>query len=249
MTENNNKYSRRGFLGLMGAAFTAKAASAQQGFDFLGTGSGNSDFDFIVRSNPRQGNTAQRQTQSSPAQSRASAMNQRTPSSRPITQQRYNGSAPVGSIQVSITQATLYHITGPGVATAYPIGAGDDSYSLIGQNLVIGRKAAWPTWTPTANIARRLGISQNTQAGGPNNPLGAYALYLYKNGRDTIYRIHGTNDPSSVGNPRASSGCIRMYNEDVTRLQQYVPVGTRVSVHSGPVPGIGPSGKAQRLNR
>lgn len=235
--------SRRWFLAAGSAVLGGAAATTAHGFDFMSTG--NSDFDFIEGEQGQGYNTRQRAQNSCGSQS--AAMNQRTSNSRPILQQAYTGNAPVGSLQVSISQSTLYHIAGRGLSIAYPIGAGDDSRSLIGQTLVVGRKAAWPTWTPTANIARRLGISQKTNPGGPCNPLGAFALYLYNNGRDTIYRIHGTNDPSSIGRPNVSSGCIRMYNEDVVSLQRSIPTGTRVTAYAGPVPGTAPSHSDQRL--
>ena len=237
------KISRRWFL-TAGAAVLSNVAKSSdaQTFDFLGQ---SNNFEFIEGGQSNNYNSRQEQTES--CGSNSAAMRQRTSNSRPIYQQHYAGNAAIGSIAVSINQATLYHITAQGVALAYPIGAGDDSRSLIGQTLVIGRKASWPTWTPTANIARRMGISQATRPGGPCNPLGAFALYLYENGRDTIYRIHGTNDPSSIGKPNVSSGCIRMYNEDVLRLQKYISKGTKVSVYSGPVPGANMNPSRNRL--
>ena len=237
MNENSNKniVSRRWFLAALSAATTGATSAKSQGFDFLGTNS-TSDFNFIA-----EGGNLRPSGNNQPINdcgSKDAAMHQRTPNSRPIVQQRYYGSAPIGSIEVSISNATLYHVIGHGVVNAYPIGAGDDSRSLIGKALNIGRKSSWPTWTPTANIARRTGISQTTKPGGPCNPLGAFALYLYNNGVDTIYRIHGTNDPQSIGKPNVSSGCIRMYNEDVVYLQKSIAKGAKVSVHAGPVPGI-----------
>ena len=232
--------SRRGLLlGMLATAGSAAISRPAQAFDFLGNGQNSDGGTGLQTVAPRNnGGYNSQRAQPSSCESRAAAMNQRTGSSRPIEQVRYYGDAPVGSIEVSISDATLYHISSQGVATAYPIGAGDDSHSLVGKNIVIGRKTAWPTWTPTANIARRLGISQTTQPGGPCNPLGAFAMYLYEYGRDTIFRIHGTNDPKTIGCPNVSSGCIRMYNEDVTYLQQFIGNGAQVRTYSGAVPGI-----------
>ena len=92
--------------------------------------------------------------------------------------------------------------------------------------------AEWPTWTPPAAMIERrpeLVAYANGMPGGTDNPLGARALYLYSNGGDTMYRIHGTNEPWSIGG-NVSSGCIRMLNEDVTELYSLVGVGTRVVV-------------------
>ena len=95
------------------------------------------------------------------------------------------------------------------------------------------RKQAWPSWTPTANMVRTqpelYGPLKGGLKGGVDNPLGSRALYLYKGGRDTMYRIHGTDAPWTIGTA-VSKGCIRMYNEDVLDLYPRVPVGTRVTV-------------------
>ena len=94
---------------------------------------------------------------------------------------------------------------------------------------IVGRKAKWPSWTPTANMRKKNPKLPLRMAGGPKNPLGARALYLFKDGVDTLYRIHGTNEPPSIGKS-ASSGCIRMFNECIFELFAEVPVGTRVVV-------------------
>ena len=97
----------------------------------------------------------------------------------------------------------------------------------------IARKAKWPSWTPTKNMIRRQPGKYAKYAkgvpGGPGNPLGSRALYLYRNGRDTYYRIHGTTQPSSIGRS-VSNGCIRMINGHVEDLYERVPVGARVVV-------------------
>lgn len=141
---------------------------------------------------------------------------------------RYDGPEGTGTIIVDAQKRFLYHVTAPGRAVRYGIASGRDGAAWHGE-AVVGRKAKWPGWTPTANMRMRNPKLPVHQDGGPSNPLGARALYLYKDGRDTLYRIHGTNDPSSIGRA-ASSGCIRMLNEDVFELFGSVPIGTRVVV-------------------
>ncbi len=141
---------------------------------------------------------------------------------------RFSGPEAPGTIVVDAGNRFLYNVTGAGRAVRYGIAVGRDGAAWHG-TAEVGRKARWPTWTPTANMRRRNPKLPVQQKGGPQNPLGARALYLYQNGRDTLYRIHGTNEPWSIGKA-ASSGCIRMLNEDVFELFAAVPVGTRVVV-------------------
>ena len=141
---------------------------------------------------------------------------------------RFTGSEPVGSLVIDKRNRFLFHVTGPGRAVRYGVAVGREGAQWQGQ-AVVGRKARWPSWTPTANMRRRDPSLPVTMPGGPQNPLGARALYLYQDGRDTLYRIHGTNEPWSIGKA-ASSGCIRMLNEDVFELFGSVPVGARVFV-------------------
>ncbi|MET0606859.1 MAG: L,D-transpeptidase, partial [Beijerinckiaceae bacterium] len=107
----------------------------------------------------------------------------------------------------------------------------------------IRRKALWPNWTPPSQMIRRkpeLAEWAGGMQGGPENPLGARALYLYQGDRDTLYRIHGTNEPQTIGQS-VSSGCIRLFNQDVIDLHRRVPVGTRVivfKVRSQPQPEL-----------
>ena len=114
----------------------------------------------------------------------------------------------------------------------YRVGVGKAGYAFTGQ-ATVARKADWPGWTPTPDMLRRepqrFGPYATGLAGGVGNPLGARALYLYKNGRDTYYRIHGTNDPASIGHS-VSSGCIRMFNQDVVDLESRVQTGAEVIV-------------------
>lgn len=154
---------------------------------------------------------------------------------RTIRQQvNYAAPYPPGSIVVDPAARHLYHLMGSGRAMRYFVGVGAAGRAFYGE-AVLARQQAWPRWTPTAEmIARDPGTYEPWQggmAGGADNPLGARALYLYQNGQDTLYRIHGTPHPSSVG--RASSnGCIRMFNQDVIHLASRVQNGVRVVVLS-----------------
>jgi lipoprotein-anchoring transpeptidase ErfK/SrfK len=140
----------------------------------------------------------------------------------------YAGSEPIGTIVINKKERMLYYIDGPGRALRFGVAVGRDGRRWTGE-AIIGRRARWPGWTPTANMRRRDPSLPTHVPGGPRNPLGARALYLYRNGRDTLYRIHGTNEPWSIGN-MASSGCIRMLNEHVFELFGTVRDGARVVV-------------------
>ncbi|HCO53808.1 L,D-transpeptidase [Pelagibacterium nitratireducens] len=144
----------------------------------------------------------------------------------------YETNHPKGTIVVDTPARFLYLVEDEGKAMRYGVGVGREGLALRG-NAYIGRKAEWPSWTPTANMLRRdpeaNGPYRNGMAGGPNNPLGARALYLYRSGGDTMFRIHGTNQPQSIG-LAMSSGCIRMLNHDIIDLYERVPSGTRVVV-------------------
>ncbi|MFL9828046.1 L,D-transpeptidase [Rhodoplanes sp. SY1] len=139
----------------------------------------------------------------------------------------YKTAEPAGTVVVDTPNTYLYFVLGNGRAVRYGIGVGRDGFRWSGtQNIT--RKAEWPDWTPPTEMVRRQPYLPRFVAGGPNNPLGARALYL----GDTIYRIHGTNAPETIGE-RVSSGCIRMVNEDVMDLYGRVHVGTRVIVLPG----------------
>lgn len=140
------------------------------------------------------------------------------------------GEAP-GTIVVDTGGRRLYLVQEGGRALRYGIGVGREGLAWAGRAYV-ARKAAWPRWTPTETMIRR--DPRNAEwaggmEGGPENPLGARALYLYRDGRDTMYRLHGTNDPSSIGEA-VSSGCIRLFNHDIIDLHRRVPNGTNVVV-------------------
>jgi lipoprotein-anchoring transpeptidase ErfK/SrfK len=137
-----------------------------------------------------------------------------------------------GTVIVDTDARALYHLMGEGEAIRYGVAVGKEGFSWAGI-AQIGRKIEWPPWTPPASmIQRRPELAQyaNGMPGGiPENPLGARALYLFANGRDTLFRIHGTNEPQSIGTA-ASSGCIRMLNEEVVELYDQVEIGTKVIV-------------------
>ncbi|MFK7902591.1 MAG: L,D-transpeptidase [Nitratireductor sp.] len=144
----------------------------------------------------------------------------------------YNSRHKTGTIVVDTRAKFLYLVTGFGTARRYGVGVGRQALEWSG-TAKVGRKAEWPTWTPTANMIKRepekyLKYKDGLE-GGPNNPLGSRALYLYKGKRDTYYRIHGTTAPWTIGTAR-SNGCIRMVNDHVVDLYARVPIGTTVVV-------------------
>ncbi|WP_026623159.1 lipoprotein-anchoring transpeptidase ErfK/SrfK [Ensifer sp. WSM1721] len=141
----------------------------------------------------------------------------------------FNGSEPPGTIVVDTEQRYLYLVQNGSSAIRYGIGVGEQGRTLKGR-ATIGRKAEWPSWTPTANmIQRKPWLAQYAGGvdGGLHNPLGAAALYLYRGGNDTMFRLHGTNEPWTIGQA-VSSGCVRLTNEDIVDLYSRVPVGTTV---------------------
>jgi lipoprotein-anchoring transpeptidase ErfK/SrfK len=135
---------------------------------------------------------------------------------------------PPGTIIVHTSERFLYIVQGNNRALRYGIGVGRDGFQWAGQ-LRIARKAEWPDWTPPAEMIQRQPYLPRWMAGGPGNPLGARALYL----GNTIYRIHGTNQPQTIGHA-VSSGCFRLVNNDVIDLYDRVPVGSRVVVRQSP---------------
>lgn len=143
----------------------------------------------------------------------------------------YAGLEPAGTIVVDPRQRFLYLVLADGEALRYGVGVGRQGFSWSGA-ATIGRKAEWPIWTPTKRMIKRepkLARWARGMPGGPDNPLGARALYLFQAARDTLYRIHGTNEPWSIGRA-VSSGCIRLLNEDITDLYARVPIGASVVV-------------------
>ena len=136
----------------------------------------------------------------------------------------YRSSEAAGTIIVDTPHTYLYYVLGNGKAVRYGIGVGREGFTWSGTQ-TISRKAEWPDWTPPPEMVARQPYLPRFMAGGPENPLGARAMYL----GGTIYRIHGTNAPSTIGG-HVSSGCIRMVNEDVIDLYSRTNVGTKVIV-------------------
>lgn len=133
-----------------------------------------------------------------------------------------------GSILVDTDARYLYYVLPDGKAIRYGVAVGEEAMAFSGVARV-GRMAEWPDWIPTAEIQARLGPYPARVPSGPANPLGARALYLYAGNKDTLYRIHGTNQPEYIGQA-ISSGCIRMRNEDVIDLYDRVKQGSMVVV-------------------
>jgi lipoprotein-anchoring transpeptidase ErfK/SrfK len=154
-----------------------------------------------------------------------------------INDERYmiddpTGQAP-GTIVVDTKNNYLYYVLPNKKAIRYGVATGDEAYGWTG-TATVARKAEWPRWMPPQDMLKRWPYLQPTAdagglPGGPDNPLGARALYLYDHGKDTLYRIHGTNEPEEIGQG-VSSGCIRMRNIDAIDLYNRVQIGTKVIV-------------------
>lgn len=135
---------------------------------------------------------------------------------------------PAGTLTINTRARRLYYSLGDGQAVEYAIGVGREGFTWKGE-AQIGRKAFWPGWTPPPEMLERRPDLPTHMDGGLDNPLGARALYLFKGQKDTLFRIHGTNEPDTIGRA-VSSGCIRMLNADVIDLYQRVAKGARVVV-------------------
>src|SRR5579885_2100457 len=133
-----------------------------------------------------------------------------------------------GTIVIDTASRHLYYVEGSGRAIRYGIGVGRQGFEWKGVAHV-GRKSEWPRWIPPKEMLKRRPDLPEEMDGGVDNPLGARALYLFKGNKDTLFRIHGTNEPDTIGKA-VSSGCIRMMNADVIDLYERVKVGTRVVV-------------------
>jgi lipoprotein-anchoring transpeptidase ErfK/SrfK len=140
-----------------------------------------------------------------------------------------------GTIVVATDNRYLYYLLPHGQAIRYGVTVGEEALAWSGV-AKIGRMREWPAWVPTQEIKRRLGNIPDYVSPGPQNPMGARALYLYEGNRDTLYRIHGTNQPEYIGHA-ISSGCIRLTNEDVIDLYNRVKIGTLVMVR-GPAQAL-----------
>lgn len=138
-----------------------------------------------------------------------------------------------GTIVVATSERHLYLVLKGGRAIRYGVGVGRDGFRWSGR-AVVGRKAKWPTWTPPPEMQKRQPETQQYAGGMPGgltNPLGARALYIYQDGRDTIYRLHGTPETYSIGTA-VSSGCVRLINQDIIDLYNRAPVGTPILVEA-----------------
>jgi lipoprotein-anchoring transpeptidase ErfK/SrfK len=148
------------------------------------------------------------------------------------TEVAWRGKEKPGSIVVNVPQRRLYLVEANGKAVRYAVGVGRTEGTNFRGSAVIGRKEKWPHWTPTAHMMAAMPRYRRYAGGidgGPDNPLGARALYLYRDGHDTFFRLHGTTEPESIGQA-VSSGCIRLFNQDIIDLYNRVPVGTHVTV-------------------
>lgn len=139
----------------------------------------------------------------------------------------YDGKEAPGTIVVDTNTRYLYYVLPGGEAIRYGIAVGEEAMAWSGV-ATVGRKAEWPAWVPTEGEKERLGVPDYVSP-GPQNPMGARALYLYEGDKDTLYRIHGTNQPEYIGQA-ISSGCIRMTNENVIDLYKRVKLGAVVVV-------------------
>ncbi|TQS70510.1 L,D-transpeptidase [Rhodobacteraceae bacterium] len=146
----------------------------------------------------------------------------------------YSGPEPVGTIVVDPYARVAYHVKAPGRAMRMGIAVGKAGRGFNG-TATIRRKEEYPSWTPTKNMIRTdpdvYGPLSGGLPGGLENPLGARALYLYRGGRDTYYRLHGTMDPASIGKA-TSAGCIRFFNQDIIDMYDETGLGTKVKVRS-----------------
>jgi lipoprotein-anchoring transpeptidase ErfK/SrfK len=154
----------------------------------------------------------------------------------------YHRKETAGTIVVDSDARYLYYVLPEGKAIRYGITVGEDALAFSGLARV-GRKEEWPSWTPTNDIKKRLGNIPAYVAPGPHNPMGSRALYVYEGNKDTLYRIHGTNQPEYIGSA-ISSGCIRLTNEDAIDLFNRVKINTTVVVLA---PGQGDSPSNPRL--
>jgi lipoprotein-anchoring transpeptidase ErfK/SrfK len=157
------------------------------------------------------------------------------------TEVPYNGREASGTLVVDPQNHYLYFVQKGGRALRYGVGVGAEGFGWSGV-ATVRSKQEWPDWYPTEEMLQRKPELRRSMTqlqsglgipGGPENPLGARALYLWQGNRDTLYRIHGTNEPGTIGR-NVSSGCIRLTNDDITDLYDRTPVGTKVVVLLSP---------------
>jgi lipoprotein-anchoring transpeptidase ErfK/SrfK len=162
----------------------------------------------------------------------AFAMSKNYPSALPVQYRKTEVSDPTGeapgTIVIETGQRYLYLVQPDGKALRYGVGVGKEGFGWSGE-AEVKNKQEWPDWVPPPEMLERRPDLPLRMSGGPENPLGARAMYLWKDGKDTLFRIHGTNEPLTIGKAM-SSGCIRMINFDVEDLYSRVPIGTKVVV-------------------
>ena len=140
----------------------------------------------------------------------------------------WHGKEKAGTIVVKVPERHLYLVEADGRALRYGIGVGRSEGTNFHGTAIIGRKEKWPHWTPTENMKQAIPLYRHYAGGmngGPDNPLGARAIYI----GNTLYRLHGTSEPWTIGQA-VSSGCIRLFNQDIIDLYDRVPVGAHVTV-------------------
>lgn len=191
--------------------FALTAAASAQTLGFAPYGQQPSMFDNVIRQAPYEATEEEEGDVEVPAHLRRQVVS-------------YTTREPAGTIIVDTPNTYLYYVLGNGRAVRYGIGVGREGFTWSGTQSVT-RKSEWPDWTPPAEMIARQPYLPRFMAGGPGNPMGARAMYL----GNSMYRIHGTNQPSSIGQ-KVSSGCIRMLNEDVADLYSRVTIGTKVVV-------------------
>jgi lipoprotein-anchoring transpeptidase ErfK/SrfK len=146
----------------------------------------------------------------------------------------WTGKEKPGTVVVNIKQRRLFVVESGGRAIRYGIGVGRSQGANFRGTGVVGRKEKWPYWTPTGNMMAAIPEYRayaRGLPGGEENPLGPRALYLYRDGKDTMFRLHGTIEPDTIGQA-VSSGCIRLFNQDIIDLYDRVPIGAQVVVRS-----------------
>lgn len=170
------------------------------------------------------------QTSTNPLHLAASRLGPPLPAMGPTFRQEVKlpSEEPAGTILIRKDEKALYFITGEGKALRYAISVGREGFGWTG-SATVGAKKEWPDWRPPAEMREREPGLPAFVPAGPYNPLGARAIYLYRNGADTLYRIHGTNNPDGIGFD-GTSGCFRLTNTDVMDLFRRVSIGARVVV-------------------
>lgn len=225
--------NRRSFLlsGLALAAFPVSAVAEFTGarYNFQGRTWGNPAPGRTSRRMPQQGQFQPQRWQRDTSQSWGSG----APDYGGKEIIAYETREEPGTIIINTSERRLYYVLGAGEAIRYGVGVGREGFEWSGVARV-GFKREWPEWRPPAEMIERELVQYGRQLpevmeGGPANPLGARALYLFQGSQDTLYRIHGTNDPRSIG-LASSSGCIRMLNEEVIDLYDRVGMGAKVIV-------------------